>query len=236
MANKDYAGKSAYFGDVAARYEERRTEEAVWQQEQDFVRAWAERIQPGSVVLDIPTGTGRFVELLLARHTRVLAWDISEDMLAQVRRRFPEGVPAALELSVGDAEHLSLADGAVDHIVCWRLFHLMPPAVLSAVLREFARVCRGSIVLQVFAVRPKDWRPTLWQRMKGRLGGLRRRLGAAGREQAWAHIPSFSHPEEELVASFDAAGLAVSEAVTLGEQNGLLNRVYTLARRSGTRT
>src|SRR5262245_23377795 len=100
MATKDYAAKTAYRGEVAARYEEHRTVEAVWSQEQAFVQAWIGTLRPHDTVLDIPTGTGRFIDLLLAKDLRVHAWDISEDMLAQIRARIPSQAAEKLDLRV----------------------------------------------------------------------------------------------------------------------------------------
>lgn len=233
MGTNDYAAKSAYHGEIAERYEDHRTVEPVWAVEQEFVRAWSAVIQPQQSILDIPTGTGRFVDFFLARGARVHAWDISEDMLAQIRQRFGGTVPANLDLKVGDAERLSLTDGAVDFVISWRLFHLLPAGVMGRVLAEFNRVCRGVIVVQVFAVRPAGYRESPWRRLKEVLRpawrALRSKLGTKPR-LPWGHITSYSHREEELLAAIQNAGLTITETRTLEQQPGLANRVYFLTR------
>lgn len=232
MNSSDYQGKTAYRGEVATRYEAARTIEPVWQLEQDFVARWATARQPGESVLDVPTGTGRFLEIFRARGLRVKAWDISEDMLAEIRRRWPDAMKHEIDVRAADAERLPLEDSAVDHVLSWRFFHLVPPAVIDGVLREFRRVARVSIVVQVFAVRPVGTRDGLRQKLKARLRPWWRRVRgakpAAGTE-AWAHIASYSHREEDLLAAFDRAGLAVAETCTLEERDGQANRVYFLA-------
>jgi ubiquinone/menaquinone biosynthesis C-methylase UbiE len=239
MRSTDYLGKSAYRGEVAARYDEDRAVEAVWSQEQEFVRAWVETLRPGGTVLDIPAGTGRFLELFLARGLQVLAQDISEDMLAEIRRRHPTAAAAGLEIRVGDAEQLALPDGAVDHLVCWRFFHLIPLPVMRRVLREFHRVCRGTVVVQVFAVRPETgWAaaPQVW---RDRLRALWRRVRPARETAAalpWSHIASFSHRETVVLAAIAGAGFAVRATHTLGHTNGLPTRVYFLNRADGSGT
>lgn len=226
MASTPYAAKSAYRGEIASRYDEHRTVEAVWAVEQEFLRKWTETLAPGATLLDIPAGTGRFVEFYLVRGLRVHAWDISADMIAEVRRRFP-AAGDALDARVGDAEKLALADGAVDHVVCWRFFHLIPVAVMDGVLREFRRVTRGSVLLQVFAVRPVGMRITAWQKVKDRLRPWWRRLRSKG-SQPWAHITSYAHREENLLAAFARTGWSVAETHTIAEQDGLPTRVFVL--------
>jgi len=234
MPSEDYVAKSAYHGDVAARYEEQRKGEAVWNQEQAFVEAWIRDLEAGSVILDLPAGTGRFFPFFKARGLRVHARDISEDMLAEIRRAYPWSLTEGWDVRAGDAEHLDLPNDAVDYVLSWRFFHLIPPAVIDRVLREFARVCRGTIVIQVFAVRSSGMRMAAWQRVKGWLRPLWRRLRRASTatECPWGHIASFSHPENDLRAAFARAGLEERRAVTLSDYQGLPTRVYFLERRA----
>lgn len=234
MAEKEYVGKTAYQGDIASRYDEQRITEPIWGQEQAFVGAWVQTLAPGATILDIPAGTGRFVQFFLARGMRVHARDISADMLAEIHRRF-DPLPAGLEVRVGDAERLDLPDDATDHVICWRFLHLIPPPVVGRVLAEFRRVCCGTIILQVFAVRPAGTHRTAWQSFKDRVRPLWRRLRPVDRSTAktpWAHITSYPHREEDLLRAFARAGLSLQETRTLEMQDGLANRVYFLARAS----
>jgi len=78
-------------------------------------------------------------------------------------------------------------------------------------------------------VRPAGTRTTLWQAVKNRLRPLWRRFRPAGPEP-WAHIASYSHREEELLAAFARAGFAAAQTHTLGVFDGLPTRVYFLER------
>lgn len=231
MSDAPYAGKSAYFGEVASRYDEDRRSEPLWEREQVFAREWIRRLAPGSSILDIPCGTGRFVPFFLECGVRVEAGDISADMVAEVRRRYPQ---AAIEARVEDAEHLSFPDDAVDGLVSWRFFHLLPEVVLPRVLAEFRRVCRGPILVEVLQVP----RPALgtWARIKAWLRPWHRRLRPRrGGAEPWAHINSYSHSETTLLRLFGQAGLTVESRHDLDEGARHAVVVFQL-RRSGLQT
>lgn len=233
--DESYIGKTAYRGEIAANYERDRVNEPVWQREQEWFEAWARRIPAGATVLDIPVGTGRFVGILRARGCKLHAVDISEDMLAEVRRRWPEDDGLVIER--GDAEVLPYADASFDYIVCWRLFHLLPSATAERVLRELARVNRGTIVLEVFGVEEGG-------RLALALGACKRRLGRAIRRLArgtaanlsvgskatmpWAHITNYPHAERQLRAQFARCNLRLLGAETLADYHGRPARIYFL--------
>ncbi len=229
MSLPEYVGKSAYHGETAARYDEHRVVEPIWTVEQEFVRAWVQSLPVGSRILDLPAGTGRFVRFYAERGLVVHLRDISADMLAEIDGSLAQG----MDVRVGDAERIDLAPDAVDFVISWRFFHLIPRELIGRVLLEFVRVCRGTLVIQVFSVRPsgstfspwrvfKDWARPYWRRLVPAL--LR------GRPQPWEHITSFLHREDDLIAAFAAAGLVIRETRTLEFQNELANRVYFLTR------
>ena len=235
MASENYVGKTAYYGEVAARYDADRRVEPLWEQEQAFVQAWAANVAEGTTVLDIPTGTGRFLEIFHARGLHVLAQDISEDMLAEIRRLHPSVDPSRLQISKGDAEAIALPDASVDVVVSWRFVHLIPMPVVRQVMREFRRVCRGPVVVQVFAVEPRPERGPLVKTVKALLRPLWRLLKARGAAAApatpWAHISSFSHREQHLLAAFAQAGLHVDRTHTFDPAARFPTRVYFLSSR-----
>ena len=230
MSSTDYQAKSAYHGETAARYDQDRVGEPLWQVEQDFVGKLAADLAPGSLVLDVPAGTGRFVELLLARGLKVQALDISEDMLAEVRKRHPGATPSLL-IAAADAEHLPVADASVDCVLSWRFFHLLPLATIDRVLPEFQRVARGRIVIQVLPVRTGGLVTRAPRALKALLRPLWRRIRKAP-ATPWSHIPSFTHAERDLLKLFARHRLTVVSAVTLATYNGFPVRVYTLERAS----
>jgi len=226
-----YVGKTAYRGEIACNYDRDRVGEPIWQREQAWVESWARRIPSGSKVLDLPAGTGRFLEILLSRGARVHAIDISEDMLKALRARsVPEG--ATLVVAQGDAEALDCADESFDFVICWRLMHLLPPDVAERVVCELARVCRGEIVLEVLGV-------YLGGRWGAGVRAFKRRLrtllglGARAGGKPWSHITNYPHREADLVALFSRCGLRLEAVESLLDYDGQPARIYVLRKEAG---
>ena len=96
---------------------------------------------PVGRALDAACGTGRHTAYLVELGHRVVAVDISSEMLAVAAQRLPG------PLVRGDFEHLPLPEGAVDLVVCALALTHVPD--LSAVLAELVRVLRpgGHLVL-----------------------------------------------------------------------------------------
>ena len=145
--------------------------------ERGFVGAWLEELGPFRRALDLPCGTGRF-EPLLARHAReVVSVDAAHAMLL----RHPGG--SRLQASAGA---LPFADAAFDLVLCSRLLHhLLEPELRTAVLSEFARVCRGPLIASHFDARSyQAWRARIrrrdWARFAQTPASFRAEALAAG--------------------------------------------------------
>lgn len=105
----------------------------------------------GSLILDVPCGTGRLTRALVDEGYVVTGVDVSEAMLARAAARMAD-VPTADQptLIVGDAEALPLADATVDVVVSLRLFGHLPPLARARALRDFRRVTRGHVVVAYY--------------------------------------------------------------------------------------
>ena len=89
---------------------------------------------PGSTVIDLGSGTGKFTRALAPLGAARVAVEPTEGM----RRVFERVVPDVPVLD-GTAEDIPLPDRFADAIVCAQAFHWFRP---RATLREFARVLR----------------------------------------------------------------------------------------------
>ena len=96
-----------------------------------------------TVHLDMPVGTGRFLFYLRdrGRRHRMNGIDISPGML-KVCHEAAARRGDDIELSVGDAFHLPVADDSVDILTGLRLFHLFPTEYWPAMIAEMRRVLR----------------------------------------------------------------------------------------------
>jgi SAM-dependent methyltransferase len=73
----------------------------------------AVRLAPGMKLLDVPTGSGALAAEATRRGASVVGVDISSGMIAQARKLHP-----GIHFHVADVEHLPVADGALDTVVC----------------------------------------------------------------------------------------------------------------------
>jgi SAM-dependent methyltransferase len=90
---------------------------------------------PAGVALDAACGTGRLTSLLIDRGDDVTGVDLSPEMLAIARARFPQAT-----FHEADLHDLPLPDAAVDVVVCGLALAHVPD--LGPVMRELARVLR----------------------------------------------------------------------------------------------
>jgi len=97
-------------------------------------------------ILDIPTGTGRFVAQLAHEGYSVVGSDISREMMLVGRDKLRDLDDAAICFSQCDGESLPFRDATFDCVITIRfLFHLTSEARVK-VLREFSRVTRRWVV------------------------------------------------------------------------------------------
>lgn len=126
--------------------------------EMQCIEAALADIPSDSRVLDLPTGTGRLLPMLLGRGYRVLAGDYSEHMLNEARRHCEAVAPDALaagdriEFSKLDVMQTGLPDNAVDVVICNRLIHHYPTSELRRqALAELGRVASRRLIVSYFS-------------------------------------------------------------------------------------
>jgi SAM-dependent methyltransferase len=124
--------------------------------------------EPG-LVLDVPSGSGRYWPVLAEHANRViLAADPSTDTLAHAEARTANEVRKRIRTFQSSAFSIGLSANAVDCIFCMRLFHhLGDSGKRSAVLDEFHRVTRDTAIVALWV----DGNVKAWRR-KRQLGHL----------------------------------------------------------------
>jgi ubiquinone/menaquinone biosynthesis C-methylase UbiE len=96
-------------------------------------------------VLDVATGAGHTALAMAPHVARVIASDVTPEMLAETKRLAAERGIANVETKVADAEALPFADAAFDLVTCRLAFHHFPHPVTA--MRELARVLKPNGVL-----------------------------------------------------------------------------------------
>jgi SAM-dependent methyltransferase len=97
-------------------------------------------IEPGHTVLDVGCGLGRLTRAAASRAERVLALDVSEEMLSQARELNAQ--LTGVEWIHGDGHTLEpIPDGTVDCCISLVVFqHIPDPAITLGYMREIGRV------------------------------------------------------------------------------------------------
>lgn len=132
---------SGFFDDRAETWEENNP---VSPEALDRVLGYCQ-LEPGQDVLDVGTGTGRLLPLLLGgvgREGRVDAIDPSAGMLSVARKRHRA---ANLQFRLAAAEDLPYKDERFDRVVCYAVFPHFENR--QAALRELRRVLRPAGLL-----------------------------------------------------------------------------------------
>lgn len=147
--------------------------------------------EPGSVVLDLCTGTGDFgLAALRFPGVRVIGLDVARGMVRIGRQKIHrEGLDERFQFGVADAESLPLADASVDGALI--AFGIRNVVDRPRALRELARVLRpGSrLVILEFGIPPNAVFRTLYflyfRRILPLIGGI-----LSGNRQAYDYLPA----------------------------------------------
>lgn len=149
-----YRARSQYVGRTARHYDADRQrtwyDRWKWHREHAAVSRALQDLAPVGALLDLPTGTGRFLLQFGDFSATVVGADISLAMLGLARHRLLEASrdAARVRLVSAEAERLPFAEGAFDLVVSIRLFQHLPPPVIVPILRELVRVTRRGVLLQ----------------------------------------------------------------------------------------
>ncbi|MCU1759639.1 class I SAM-dependent methyltransferase [Pseudomonas sp. 14P_8.1_Bac3] len=121
-----------------------------WRDEQLVRNALKVAGEPG-LILDVACGAGRFWPVLAEHANRViLASDPSQDMLDHARTHHPQQLLKRVKTFQSSAFTIGLSANAVDCIFCMQLFqHIADPEHRSAMLGEFHRVSRDTVIIAV---------------------------------------------------------------------------------------
>lgn len=156
---------------------------------------------PG-LVLDLPCGAGRFWPVLAEKVNRVIIGaDNSADMVATACKMQPEAIVKRVRVMQTSAFEIELPDNAVDSIFSMRLLHHIGDAGHRlAMLREFHRVSRDSVILSLWV----DGNFKAWKRKRSE-----RRRQRRGEPEKYQN--RFVLPVETVEAEFAEAGFRIQE-------------------------
>lgn len=173
-----------------------------------IVKALGDEFEGARDVLDVPCGTGRFASRLAESGKRFVQADLSAEMLASARSAASGKARGEVR---ADAARLPFADESFDVVLSVRFLFHVPRELRPAILREFARVARVGIVVDV---RHKYAWTTWSKRVRARLAGKR--------------SPQ-RYSLREIDEDFGAAGLEIVRRVWIAP--GFSEKMVVFARR-----
>jgi ubiquinone/menaquinone biosynthesis C-methylase UbiE len=218
QVRKNY-GPDTYHGDRARSYVETRSNDKKWQIEQDIIRELLKDIPNGARVLDVPLGTGRFVESYLEKDMAVHGLDISVDMVEAARRQLGDAFDRC-SIQIGSADCLPYEDGRFDLIVCCRFLGLVPLEMAKIVLSEIHRVSCGKTILYMHVKHDTFGFEYLLERIK-RLSPSKRRRKIGGNIH-----------ERDFVSMIETAGFSVERRLVIEDMPKSTYLFYLLDKQS----
>ncbi|WP_207281172.1 class I SAM-dependent methyltransferase [Pseudomonas sp. FW300-N2F2] len=187
------------------------------QRDQQLARRALALVGDPGLVLDLPCGAGRFWSLLAEKPNRVIIGaDNSEAMLSTALEAQPSDVVKRVRPLHTSAFDIALPDNAVDSIFCMRLLHhIGEPAHRLAILKEFERVSRDSVIVSLWV----DGNFKAWKRKR-----LERTRGQKDYQNR------FVLPTDTVEEEFRQAGFRIQERLDFLPLYAMW-RVYVLRKR-----
>jgi SAM-dependent methyltransferase len=194
-----------YWGRRAKDYEAERAGSSSWMRENNAVDAYLGEIAEGGSVVDIPVGTGRFLELYAKHGLRPTGLDISDDMLAQAAAKARDlGLEIALRRS--DIRAIEAPDASFDAALCIRFLNWVDSTGVRAAVAELARVSRSHVILGIRCYLPAGAGAnglSVWQSLRGAKKRLSRKMFGSA---------LVVHDKQAAEALFAEHGLSIVES------------------------
>ena len=222
--DKRIPASARYRGEAAEHYDSIRTQGRKWRREQEIVQELLSALAGGNDILDVPLGTGRFLEIYQELGLIPVGLDISEDMLQVANEKASEQA-CDLRTCVSDVKSIPFLNGAFDGVICIRLFNLIPLEECQRALEELARVSRCHVIIGIRHYVPlldiaSRYGPKALVTLPTQL--LRRLIGIKGQAV---------HRKHDVAAMFQRNGLVVSAAKTVElRRDGTEYCIYLLLR------
>ncbi len=112
------------------------------ERDERLLREFLETLPPGQLVLDAPSGQGRFSEVIQQLGHGVVAMELNYGRIRDASHRRAGSILGVQ----GDVLHVPCVDNAFGAVVCFRLLHHLTPDAVRAVLKELRRVSRRAFV------------------------------------------------------------------------------------------
>jgi ubiquinone/menaquinone biosynthesis C-methylase UbiE len=137
-----------YTGNIARGYDARRSGQIKWRREQEILAEIIGALPVGSSVIDIPCGTGRLFPFFAERSVKVMALDISEDMINVARAKHALS-GGDITIGRGDIFNIDMPDRSVDTAFAIRIMNRIGIDDVPRALKELQRVAQRQVVFNL---------------------------------------------------------------------------------------
>lgn len=145
---------AAYKKEAANSYNLLREKTDSWISENKVVAEYLNKIPDALKVLDVPFGTGRFIDFYSKKNYKVTGLDKSKEMIEAANTSLGEKLKQC-DIIEGDATNLPFNKGFFDLVVCFRFLpHIINYQDAQKVINEASRVSNKYVILQL-GVRPE---------------------------------------------------------------------------------
>lgn len=137
-----------YVGNRAHEYDNERTYGQKWLKEQEIMEEILANIEKGSSILDIPVGTGRFIEFYKKFSLNPTGMDVSDDMLANAKEKAAHH-NYHINLKKSDICKIDSADCSFDATLCIRLLNWLEFNSVKLAVKELTRTSNKYVIFGV---------------------------------------------------------------------------------------
>jgi len=142
-----------YTGNSASDYDKKRVGENKWLVEDRIVEDFLAQLPEGSSILDIPVGTGRFIDLYKKFNFRVTGIDVSRNMLDESKKKLVKE-NFKMTLNQGSIFDIDFPEGHFDVVLCIRFLNWVDYDHLSVAVKEITRVAHHNLIIGVRHLTP----------------------------------------------------------------------------------
>ncbi|TGL59769.1 class I SAM-dependent methyltransferase [Leptospira ognonensis] len=141
-----------YVDDVAKSYESNRVNDRFWKWEHETLSKILQDGKKINTIVDCPVGTGRFFSIYKTLNAKITGVDISPDMLKESKNKMELlGISDQVKLLSSDLlDYKKEEYGEADLFISFRLFHLITPTKIEAMVNKIASVSKDFVILQIF--------------------------------------------------------------------------------------
>ncbi|MDX1389258.1 MAG: class I SAM-dependent methyltransferase [Acidobacteriota bacterium] len=201
-----------YHGDMADTYDALRVGTTQWEREHEIVSGVLAGFPRGTRVLDVPVGTGRFLELYRDSGFEAVGADISSSMLAKAREKATD-LQFDVDLVERSVDALEFEDESFDVVVCIRFLDWVDSDFLARALAELTRLTRRTIVAYIPTYTPlAELRPWTIQGLVRGMRQLKLRF-----YRARTRSDSVLHVRARVLAIADELGLRLDQRICIDD-------------------